>query len=73
MVTFFIITTLFIASFGGMFGSDAFRLIFSSWSLFRSITVASLFGLVLSFALSVFCRMRFGQGLASQRSWSFGL
>lgn len=71
MVAFFLDTTLFIASICSMFGSDAFRLIFMSWPFFRSLTAASLFGLVVSLGLSVLCRMRFGRGLAPQRTWSF--
>jgi len=66
MVTFFIVTALFIAALSGMFGSDAYRLIFAKWPLFGALSVASFAGLVISLALSVLCRMRFGQGLASQ-------
>ena len=70
MVAFFIVTTLFIASICSMFGSDAFRLIFQDWSFFRSLIIASLCGLVMSLCLSIWCRLRFGHGLASQRTLS---
>jgi hypothetical protein len=73
MATFFVVTTLFIASLSAMFGSDAYRLIFAKWPLFGALSVASFFGLAFSLGLSVYCRMRFGQGLASQRTWSFRL
>ena len=71
MAAFFIVTTLFIASLSSMFGSDAFRLIYQNWPFFRSLTISSLCGLVISFGLSIWCRLRFGRGLASQRTWSF--
>jgi len=70
MVAFFVVTTLFIASLCSMFGSDAFRLILPIWPFFRSLTIASLCGLVISLGLSIWCRLRFGRGLASQRTWS---
>jgi hypothetical protein len=53
-----------------MFGSDAFRLVFWTWPFLRSLTIASLCGLVISLGLSIWCRMRFGRGVASQRTWS---
>ena len=70
MAAFFIVTTLFIASICSMFGSDAFRFIFRDWSFFRSLIIASLCGLVISLGLSIWCRLRFGRGLASQRTLS---
>ena len=70
MVAFFFVTTFFIASLCSMFGSDAFRLILPTWPFFRSLTIASLCGLIISFGLSIWCRLRFGRGLASQRTWS---
>jgi hypothetical protein len=56
----------FLASWVAVFSSDVYRLLFTTWTLFAAVTVATFFLLVGSLIAGILCRMRFGMGLAAQ-------
>src|SRR5882724_4875231 len=62
---FFLVASVFLlASQTGMFISPVYRLTFSSWSFFGTLTVLTYILLVATFAMAVVCRTLFGRGLA---------
>jgi hypothetical protein len=67
MVVFLVMNALFLASWVAVFSSDVYRLVFTTWTLFAVVTVATFFLLVGSLIAGILCRMRFGMGLAAQR------
>lgn len=66
MLVFLAMNSFFIASWVAFFSSDTYRLVFTKWTFFSAITVATFFLLVGSLIAGILCRMRFGQGLAVQ-------
>lgn len=66
MLVFFGATIFFLATWVVVFSSDVYRLVFTKWTFFAVITVATFFLLVASLITSIVCRLHFGQGLVVQ-------
>lgn len=73
MVVFLVMNGLFLAGWVAVFSSDVYRLVFTKWTFFAAVTVATFFLLVGSLIAGVLCRMHFGMGLAIQCTYSFSL
>jgi len=67
MLTFLVLSVLYLAGWGVMFCSTTFRWTFTTWFFFSVMATASVFLTIVGMILGIVCRLNFGKGLTHCR------